>query len=305
VSAAAPILAATDLSAPARHAVERAGRLAARSGSALHVVHALELDALDSLRELLGRALPLAKVELEADAKRRLAESLADAMLPRGIVAEARVVPGAPLEVVCSDAAAVDAALVVLGAQGESFLRHAMLGSTAARLLRTSGRRPVLVVRQSPRDDYRTVLVAVDFSPVSPQLILAARRWAPDATLLLLNAFELPYEAMLWRAGIASQEVTRLVVVDVDRRRERLHALAAGAGLRPDEYEVRVVRGDPTQQILRMEQEGDADLIVVGKHGTHLTAELLLGSVTRHVLAQAHGDVLVVADPRPGEGALT
>jgi nucleotide-binding universal stress UspA family protein len=300
----APILAATDLSAPARHAVARAGRLAARSGRALHVVYALELAALDSLRDLLGLALPAAKVELEANVRERLAGLLSDAALPRGLHAEARVVSGTPLDVVTREADAVDASLLVLGAQGESFLRHAILGSTAARLLRKSGRRPILVVRESPRDDYRTVLVAVDFSPVSVQLIHASQRWAPGAVLVLLNAFELPYEGMLGRVGITAHEVTRLVMADVDRRRARLHDLAAVAGLRQGDFQVRVLHGDPTQQILGMEQEVDADLIVLGKHGTHLTEELLLGSVTRHVLAQARGDVLVIADPRGGDGPL-
>lgn len=49
------ILAATDLPAPARHAVERAFRLAASSGTELYVLHATELDVLDvSLQEMLG-----------------------------------------------------------------------------------------------------------------------------------------------------------------------------------------------------------------------------------------------------------
>ena len=42
----------------------------------------------------------------------------------------------------------------------------------------------------------------------------------------------------------------------------------------------------------------DADLLVVGKHGSHIAEELLLGSVTKHVLAEAQGDVLVICDPR-------
>jgi CPA2 family monovalent cation:H+ antiporter-2 len=35
----------------------------------------------------------------------------------------------------------------------------------------------------------------------------------------------------------------------------------------------------------------------MGKHGTHVTEELLLGSVTQRVLAESQGDVLVVVDP--------
>ena len=46
-----------------------------------------------------------------------------------------------------------------------------------------------------------------------------------------------------------------------------------------------------------MEQEVNADLIVVGKHGSHIAEELLIGSVTKHVLAESQCDLLVMCDP--------
>jgi nucleotide-binding universal stress UspA family protein len=58
------------------------------------------------------------------------------------------------------------------------------------------------------------------------------------------------------------------------------------------------MHGDPAQQINAMEQEADADLIVVGKHGSHIAEELLLGSFTKHVLGESQCDVLVICDPR-------
>ncbi|MCE2949137.1 MAG: universal stress protein [bacterium] len=299
-----PILAATDLSAPARHAVERACLLAARQGSALHVVHALKLDALDALRELFGANLATVRAGLEADARQRLDPLVADAGRAAGITATARVLSGTPLAAIAREADALDAGLVVLGARGLSFLRHAVLGTTAARLLRTSGRRPVLMVRQAPRGPYRTALVAVDFSPMSRALIEAARRWAPGASLVLLHAFELPYEALLSRAGIDAQEIARLLASEMQRRRDRLRDLAAEAGLTALDHRALVVHGEPAQRVIAMEQECDADLIVLGKHGTQLTEELLLGSVTRQVLDGAQGDVLVVSDTRRGEAHL-
>ncbi|MEO7854889.1 MAG: universal stress protein [Rubrivivax sp.] len=39
--------------------------------------------------------------------------------------------------------------------------------------------------------------------------------------------------------------------------------------------------------------EQACDLIVVGKHGRNVMEDLLLGSVTSHVLAESVGDVLV------------
>lgn len=294
------ILAATDLSAPAGHAVERAARLAAQTGSALHILHAMELDALDSLKELLGMNLNATKIALETDAHDRLGQLAAELAGTGGISTHTHVVSGTALATVTREADALDAGILVLGARGESLLRHTMLGSTAERLLRTSLRRPVLVVKQTPRADYLRALIAVDFSPVASAIIQATRRWAPTADIVLLHAFELPYEGMLWRAGVEKEQIERLINSEVQTRRKRLHQLASNAGLQPADYAIQVVHGDPSQHLIAMEKELDADLIVLGKHGTHIAEELLLGSVTKHVLVEAQSDVLVICDPRPG-----
>lgn len=41
----------------------------------------------------------------------------------------------------------------------------------------------------------------------------------------------------------------------------------------------------------------DADLIVMGKHGRSALEELLLGSVTEHVLAYSGCDVFIAGHP--------
>jgi nucleotide-binding universal stress UspA family protein len=298
MNTARTILAATDLSAPARHAVARAFYLAARTDSELYILHALELDALDSLREMIGDDVLGVKAALNSDAHTRLNQLTGDPAIHHGVVARTCVASGSPLSVIAAEADAMDADVVVLGARGESFLRHAMLGSTAARLLRKSARRPVLVVKQPPHEDYRSVLVAVDFSPVSLEAIRTARRLAPAADIVLLHAFELPYEGKLTFAGVEEQVIRQYVTAASETRRKRLHDLAAVAGLAPKDYSARVLHGDPAQQIIAMEQEADCDLIIVGKHGSHIAEELLLGSVTKHVLAESQGDVLVMCDPR-------
>jgi nucleotide-binding universal stress UspA family protein len=45
-----------------------------------------------------------------------------------------------------------------------------------------------------------------------------------------------------------------------------------------------------------------ANLFVVGKHGSHIAEELLLGRVPRHVRAESQCDVLVIFDPRAALG---
>jgi nucleotide-binding universal stress UspA family protein len=54
-----------------------------------------------------------------------------------------------------------------------------------------------------------------------------------------------------------------------------------------------VLHGDPCRHIIEQEQERDCDLIVIGKHGENLLEDLMLGSVTRDVLAGSQCDVLV------------
>ncbi|MDD5612916.1 MAG: universal stress protein [Gallionella sp.] len=292
------ILVATDLSAPARHAVERAFHLAASTESELSILHVIELDTLDGLREMLGDNVTEVKAALYSDARAHLEQLTRDAAINRGVLAETRLAEGNPLATIAAEADTQAADLVVLGARGESFLRHALLGSTAARLLRKSIWRPVLVVKQTSHEAYRRIVVTVDFSPVSIQVIRLARCWAPNADLVLLHAFELPYEGKLTFAGVDEQVIRRYVTNEGEVRRKRLHELAAVAGLVPKDYSGRVVHGDSAQQIIAMEQEVDADLIVVGKHGAHIAEELLLGSVTKHVLAESQCDVLVICDPR-------
>jgi nucleotide-binding universal stress UspA family protein len=54
-----------------------------------------------------------------------------------------------------------------------------------------------------------------------------------------------------------------------------------------------VLSGDPASRLLEQEEDQDADLIVLGKHGKHWFQDLLLGSTTKHLLSNARSDVLI------------
>lgn len=73
----------------------------------------------------------------------------------------------------------------------------------------------------------------------------------------------------------------------------QLLALAARSGLAPADWTPCLPRGDASLAIVAHELERACDLIVVGKHGQNMAEELLLGSVTSHVLNESEGDVLV------------
>lgn len=115
------ILAATDLSAPARHAIERAFHLSASTNSELYILHAIEFDTLDSLREMLGDDVLAVKARLNSDAHTRLDQLASNPVINRGVSPHTCVADGNPLDTIATEADILDADLVILGARGESF----------------------------------------------------------------------------------------------------------------------------------------------------------------------------------------
>jgi nucleotide-binding universal stress UspA family protein len=80
-----------------------------------------------------------------------------------------------------------------------------------------------------------------------------------------------------------------------DVAREAEHFLAKAAA-RPAHLSVHVQAGEPSDTILRVAQDGGADLIVMGTHGWSGLLRWMLGSVAHHVIqAGPRPPVLTVA----------
>jgi nucleotide-binding universal stress UspA family protein len=286
------VLAATDLSAPARHAAERAALLANEHGATLDLLHAAGLAPLQKLRQLVA-GVPDAIEQRALDAAREQMHGLAAMLRQRyGVSAGVHVEPGSLLPELVGKAGAIAADLIVLGARGASFVRHLVLGSTAERLV-SSATRPMLVVKQAARERYRTLLVPVDFSASSAPALRTARAMAPAAEIIVLHAFEVPFEGTLRFAGVDEDIVQHYRWATRDEAERKLQALCDEVGLAPPGVRTLVLHGEATRHIIEQEQDRDCDLIVVGKHGESVLEDLMLGSVTRHVLAESQCDVLV------------
>jgi nucleotide-binding universal stress UspA family protein len=172
-------------------------------------------------------------------------------------------------------------------------MRHWLLGATAERLLRKT-LKPLLVVKQAPQLAYRRVLVPVDFSQWSKRAIALAHGFNPQAVMVLLHACEIPFEGKMRFAGIEEETIQQHRLNIKREALARLDELAHDAGLTPTQWQPLVAFANAPDYILEQEEEQGTDLIVLGKHGSGMTEELLLGSVTKHVLGQARSDVLVV-----------
>ena len=286
------ILAATDLSAPARHAVERAALVSQDTAASLDLLHVANLAPLERLRQLMG-ATPADLEQRVLEAARNKLEDLAATLQRRfGVAPGTQVATGSLLTELAKKADVLAADLLVCGAKGESLIRHLALGTTALRVLGMT-RCPVLVVKQPPHEAYKRLLVAVDFSPSSLRTIQHARSVAPQATIVLMHTFEVPFEGHLRYASVDNDTINRYRIVARQEALQKLQALRDQAGLSNGDTRLLVLHGDPALRVIEQEQELDCDLTVMGKHGEGLLEEMLLGSVTKHVLTDLQGDLLV------------
>lgn len=286
------LLAATDLSAPSRHTVQRAVMLAKESGAKLELVHVLQQNVLNELRELFKKDGEALQENIRSQTKKELSQ-LADYLAENlGRKAGCHLVEGLALEGIIAQVETLDADLLIIGARGASYARQLLLGATAERLLRMT-LRPVLTVKQPPRVAYQSVLVPIDFSPWSLNAIQLAQMVAPQAELILMHAYEIPFEGKMHIAGEKEETILRYRKIVRKEASTRLSQIASDAELAKANWRSIVVRGDAARRILKQEEKQGADLIVLGKHGSGMVEELLIGGRTRHILARSRCDVLV------------
>lgn len=286
-----PILMLTDFSPPAAQALERAALLARSAAAPLSLLHVLPVASLRQLRAWLPGEPQLAQRILD-EARTHLQREAAGLKALHGLDADTACLEGQVLDDAAARAEQLDASLLVLGARGAGFLRQLVLGSTAERLLRRTAR-PLLVVRQPADQGYRRVLVALDFSPWSAAALVLARCVAPRAHLVLFHAWEVPFIEKLHFAGVDSGTIELYRQQTRAEAKQRVHAAAATVGLPPDAWEACIAEGHASLRLVEQERLHACDLVVLGKHGRSVTEDLLLGSTTKHVLAEGRCDVLV------------
>lgn len=288
------LLVATDFSPAAVLAGRRAAQLTLQSQGQLRLQHVMSTSLMDDLRHWLVPGEPWqervhqqAGASLKAQAHRLQARH-------SGVAIESRLTDGAPVQMISEAARDWPADLIVVGARGDNPLHHLFIGTTAERLL-SKAERPMLVVRDEPEGSYQRVLLPMDFSPWSESAIPLARAMAPGAHLVLMHSFAIPFEEKLRFAGVDDDTLDHYRERARQDASDHLNALVDRHSLQPQDFTLSLTEGDAPVHILRVAAERACDLIVIGKHGRQAAEDLLLGSVTRHVLAEAPCDVLVSA----------
>lgn len=289
----AAIVVATDFSAGAGLAVRRAARIARQRQAPLVVVHVFNDSLWSSLKAEFGLQQDVV-AHTDAAAREALLRLCRELSTDFSVPVSGEMLYGRAASAIAAWLATREVQLLVVGEHGENWLRDAVLGGTALKLLENA-QRPVLLVRRSASGDYTRLFVATDFSDAASRAVRQSLELFPDAQHTLLHAYNLHFEGRMRLAGATDASI------ETYRERERQSAerhmqafatdcnfLAAGQ-LRP-----MIVHGYPATVVLEQSNVLGADLIVIGKHGGSVVEERLLGSVTQNVLYHAVCDVLLV-----------
>ena len=194
----------------------------------------------------------------------------------------------------------LSADLVVMGTHGRSGFNRVLLGSVAEKTLRTSAV-PVLVVPPrlpdvAPlgRDPFRRIVCAVDFSEDSARALRYAASLTQHACgrLTLLHSVEpvpVAYDP-LGGVGFDIAGYEQALEVSARTQLQKLLQPVAPAG----DTECIATTGKAYREILRVANERQADLIVLGVHGRNAFDRLVFGSTTEHIVRRATCPVLTV-----------
>lgn len=138
---------------------------------------------------------------------------------------------------------------------------------------------------------YSHIMVAVDFSRGSASVVEKALqlRQAFGARISLIHVVEFVQMDISNDLIIPAEVELEGQLVEIAER--RLKQLARDNSI--DETACHVSQGSTRNEILRVTEEKNVDLIVIGSHGRH-GIQLLLGSTANSVLHGAPCDVLAV-----------
>jgi nucleotide-binding universal stress UspA family protein len=141
---------------------------------------------------------------------------------------------------------------------------------------------------------FEKILFPTDFSDVAARALEFVKQLKDSGAkeVVVLNVIEEKYYYL-------SEEYPTIDLETLDKnlKKEVMKKLAAVANdLYEKGFKVKVItaKGAPASEIIRIEQEEQVSIIVLGSHGMSNIKEMLLGSVSEAVIRKSKQPVLVV-----------
>ena len=278
------LLCATDLTARSERAMQRVGLLARQMNAKVFFVHAVDDSASGRVvRMKVNRAY----ARLVSESERAMKHA------PHDATAAVRL--GKPLEVVIAAAREYKPDLIVMATPKHRRL-DALIGTTAERIIRSTGH-SVLVVGSTAARTYERVVLATDLTSKSEHVTrtIVDMGMLKNAHAWFVHAFDLPYHHV---AAVGAFNARRGIANDT--RRDVLKTLGdAGADL--GRVHVLTDQARPLGAIERAMERVQPDLLVIGVSRWFALKRILIGSVADQVFRGVNCDILAISPSPPGK----
>ena len=283
-----------DFSDASRSALGYAAAIANHFGAQLTVL-TVDDPLLAEAAHTAGR-IPSLTVETERELRRFCEEAVPD-FSKRPKTVEYRVTVGKPATEILREAVAAHADVIVISSHGRTGMRKAFFGSTTERVLRETtvpvlvtppGRVPAHSLSQLAQSIKR-VVAPVDLSDASTRQVVVGGSIAQalSVPLIVAHVMEPIYIPFTVRVAIPGVEASRRARVEEE--------LAGIIGSLSSDItaESIVLTGDASEEIVKLAEARNANLIVMGLHSSGVLGPRM-GSVTYRVLCLTRALVLAI-----------
>ena len=292
------ILLATDGSQDAALAARVVADLSSATGAELHIVHAWQAEL---PKKAYAVTVPHSTITwLEQRAQKLLAKQVEHIEDAGGMVVEAHLVRGRPVDAILDLCEQLGSVLVVMGSRGLGSVGRILIGSASEGVVHHSNH-PVLVVRGGVQGwPPHRVVIGADFSEdaraAGDLAAIIGRHYGAQGILVralpeIAPRSQLPQDPREDYDGL----IENLLDSEEQALEERAGELSGQLGQR---LKVEVALGEAATTILKIAGDDESTLVAVGSRGLGAVGRARLGSISTKVLRAARGPVLVYPHPR-------
>ncbi len=294
------ILVPLDGSDMAELALPFAEEIAGKLGSEIVLLHISESPLPDQRRALQFY------IQQAAETTGQHAQTHIDAASEWAVCVRPVTMSGRPATEILDYAERENIGLIVMATHGRSGVKRWLLGSIASKVVRAAECPVVLIRGTTPQDELRErgalkrVLVPLDGSAESETVVpyIAELAAGLKAEVILFQsvdqAFHVTQPRGTIRTPFSPEEMAPIleeVEISLDRARQVLREKNVTSNI-----EVRI--GDAPEEILKIADEVQADLVAMSTHGRSGLSRWAFGSVAEKVLYAATSPILLVRSTR-------
>lgn len=284
------ILVATDFSLKADNAILRAIDIAKKNAAHITLIHVAKKDQTNQwIKKILPftKKIMLSPIEYaEQQLKKKIKSFAAHKIKINGVV-----FIGHPAETIVKYAKKQKIDLLVMGARGEYSIHDWFVGTTTESVAKTT-KTPFLVVKNSPKQSYKNILIPVDFSLSSQLAVQFAIEYIQKTKFEVMHVADHEFESFLQDGHMDAEKLISI-------RKTIIQSLKLKIEHFIHEYKHKKITskvkfGYPSLEITKEAQRQHNDLIVMGTRGHSKKHYVLLGRVASMVLYEVNIDVLLI-----------